>query len=229
MQQNLDSISEWTDANLMKLNEAKSNFMIFSRSKSDFATRLFLNGTTLEQVNVTKLLAIWISEDLSWSKNTKEIYPRVSMLTKLKYVGVEIEDLLNIYILFIRSCTEYCSVAFHSSLTGEHASDLERIQKTCLKIILGDNYISYDAALEMTGLSSLFERREKRCLDFSLKCLKHPQNSRLFPLNPNYMNPSYEGRNTERFVVKFARTGTYKKSTIPYCQRLLNDHFERKK
>jgi hypothetical protein len=228
-QQQLDCISDWTEANLMRLNEAKSNYMIFSRSKLDFKTRLFLNGTKLEQINVTKLLGIWISEDLSWSKNTKEIciksYSRLSMLTKLKYVGVAVDDLINIYILFIRSCTEYCSVAFHSSLTVEQTTDIERIQKTCLKVILGESYVSYGAALEMCGLTSLSDRRVKRCLDFSLKCLKHPRNSRLFPLNPSFLNEPHEGRNREKFSVNFASTETYKKSAIPYCQRLLNDHF----
>ena len=112
-----------------------------------------------------------------------------------------------------------------SQLSTEHTADLERIQKTSLKVILGDSYISYNAALEMTGLASLYDRREKRCLDFSLKCLKHPRNSRLFPMNPNYLNPAYEGRNRERFIVNFASTGTYKDSAIPYCQRLLNRHY----
>ena len=57
------------------------------------------------------------------------------------------------------------------------------IQKTCLKIILSENYVSYEAALEMTGLQTLSSRREKQCLDFSLKCVNHERNNRLFPLN----------------------------------------------
>ena len=72
-QQTLDSISAWTDNNLMKINEDKSNYMIFSRSQENFATRLTLNNVKLEQLNVTKVLGIWLSEDLSWSRNTREI------------------------------------------------------------------------------------------------------------------------------------------------------------
>ena len=68
-----------------------------------------MNNNHIQQINVTKLLGVWIEEDLTWSKNTTEIckksYSRVSMLTKFKYVEVEIEELINIYILFIRSCT----------------------------------------------------------------------------------------------------------------------------
>ena len=95
----------------MKLNEAKSNYMIFSRTKENFTTRLSVNGITLDRMSVTKLLGVWISEDMSWSINCQEIckkaYSRLSMITKLKYVGVSKDDLLDIYILFIRSVTEY--------------------------------------------------------------------------------------------------------------------------
>ena len=40
----LNEISTWTDQNLMKLNELKSNYIIYSRSKTQFDTRLKLNN-----------------------------------------------------------------------------------------------------------------------------------------------------------------------------------------
>ena len=145
----------------------------------------------------------------------------ISLLTKLKYVGVQTPDLIDVYKLFIRSLLEYCSVAFHSSLTQENTLDLERVQKTCLKVILGDDYESYSTALEICGLESLHSRRESRCLDFALKCVKHPVNCRLFPEN---VVPANNLRQTEKFVVNFARTSSYQHSAIPYCQKLLNKH-----
>ena len=156
----------------------------------------------------------------------RRAYSRMSMLTKLKYVGVSTEDLIDIFILFIRSITEYCAVAFHSSLTVAQATDIERIQKTSLKVILGDNYVSYPAALEMCGLDTLHDRREKRCLDFAIKSSKHPRNSRMFPLNSNWSIEGNMVRNREFFEVNFARTEQYRKSAIPFCQRKLNEHFK---
>ena len=204
--------------------------MIFSRSKEPFFTRLTINNCKLDQIPATKLLGVWITEDLSWQKNTQEIcrkaYARLSMLTKLKYVGVSTEDLIDIYILYIRSLTEYCATAFHSSLTLEQSTDLERSHKTCLRVILGGNYVSYTAALEMTGQASLIERREKRCLEFALRCIKHPINKKIFPQNPNLNQEGMEIRSREVFVVNHARTESYKKSAVPYCQRLLNTHFQ---
>ena len=113
--------------------------MVFTRSNENFSTRLTVNNYKIDKIPQTKILGIWINEDLSWGQNTKEIckraYSRMSMLTKLKYVGTSIEDLIEIYTLFIRSIAEYCAVAFHSGLTVSQNTDIERIQKTCLKII----------------------------------------------------------------------------------------------
>ena len=136
---------------------------------------------------------------------------------------VSIDDLIEIYVLFIRSITEYCLVAFHSSLTVEQANDIERIQKTSLKVILGELYIDFQAALEMCGLQTLYKRREARCLEFALKCCKHSKNARMFPLNSRRKGGVL--RTEEKFVVNFARTEAYRKSRIPYCQRLLNQYF----
>ena len=122
----------------------------------------------------------------------------MQLVTKLKYVGVATEDLIEVYVLYIRSLAEYCSVAFHSSLTIEQNNKLERIQKTALKIILGDMYADYSAALEMSGLDTLFARRTKRCLDFALKCTKHLKNQRMFPKN---MQEGHKIRNSESFKV----------------------------
>ena len=134
------------------------------------------------------------------------------MLTKLKYVGLSTEELLNLYILFIRSITEYCSVVFHSSLTQELTYKIERIQKTCLKVILSDNYVSYQAALEMCGLDSLSERRDKRCLDFGLKAIKHKENKRFFPLN-DVSNNEHAIINREVFIVKIMIIPSWWKSS----------------
>ena len=229
-QNTLVTISCWTDNNLMQLNPDKCYYMIFSRSEVDFATRLSVNNKIIDQKHATKLLGVWLEDTMSWSRNCKELcikaYSRLTMITKLKYVGVKTEDLIDIYKLFIRSCLEYCSVVYHSSLTVEQSMKLERVQKTCLKVILGDIYVSYEAALEMCGLESLFIRRTKRCLNFSLKCLKYPKTSKLFPVNPV---PVQNMRKNEKFHVNFARTSKYQNSAIPFCQKLLNEHYRRQK
>ena len=199
--------------------------MLFSRSATEVATRLSVNNTNIERIETAKILGVWISTWLDWDKNTREIckrvYARLSMLTKLKYVGVPICDLIEIYILYIRSVLEYCSVVWHSTLTEDQSSNLEKVQKVSLKIILGEDYTTYNSALKNCGLEDLKSRREKRCLDFALKCLVHPRHAHMFPLNPNTIKST---RWKEHFAVNKARTSLYKDSTIPYLQRKLNYH-----
>ena len=222
-------VQNLTKNNLLTVNSSKSNYMIFSRCMEDFTTRLTLNNDKIDRKPINKILGVWLTEDAgNWQKNVSEIckkaYGRVSMLTKLKYAGVSTEDLIEIYSLFVRSCAEYCSVVFHSSLTQEQCKKLENIQKTSLKIILGDNFVDYPAACEMTGLEKLEDRRQTRLLAFAKKCIKHPQNSRFFPHNEN-MNQEPQIRDREPFHVNFAHGEIYKKSAIPTCQRLLKTHF----
>ena len=199
----------------------KRAFIIFSRSKDKFTTRLKLNDIPIKRLSTVKILGVWLQEDMGWGENIKQIcmkaYSRISILSKLKYAGICIEDLITIYVLFIRSLTEYCSVVFNTSLTQVQAKKLETIQATSLKIILDINYISYSAALEMTGLEQLSTRRNKRQLSFAKKCVANEFTSKLFPENPS--------NRKEKFQVNYASTSTYYNSAVPQCQRFLNQHY----
>ena len=155
----------------------------------------------------------------------KKAYSRIPLLTKLKYVGTCTEDLITIYSLFIRSCLEYCSVAFHSSLTVAQSDMLERAQRVCLKVILSEMYIDYASSLEMCSLSTLHNRRQKRCTTFSLRALKHQKHKHMFPISENYSVNTYELRNPEKYTVNFSSGEKYKQSTIPFLQRNLNKIF----
>ena len=64
MQRLLKNVSDWSKDSLMQINERKSNFIFFSRSKSEFTTRLLLNEKPLERLSVIKLLGVWLQEDL---------------------------------------------------------------------------------------------------------------------------------------------------------------------
>ena len=60
MQSYLDQISFWTTQNLMQLNPEKSNYLIFSRAKESFVTRLTVNGTKIDQKDAIQILGCWI-------------------------------------------------------------------------------------------------------------------------------------------------------------------------
>ena len=74
---------------------------------------------------------------------------------------------------------------------------------------------------------SLKERREKMALKFAKKSLKLDCFSKLLPLNES--KHGMNKRNPERFVVNGSNTERYRRSAIPFLQRLLNEDYSRQK
>ena len=99
----------------------------------------------MERIEEVKLVGVWLTTFLDWDKNTQELckraYARMTMLTKLKYVGTPTKDLVEVYILYIRSILEYCAVVWHSTLTSDQVRSLENLQKLCLKVSTRSDYV----------------------------------------------------------------------------------------
>ena len=74
-----------------------------------------------------------------------------------------------IWFIFTKSILEYSAVVWHSSLSQNNISDIERVQKSVLKIILKERYKDYESALKDLNLESLSKRREMLCLKFAKK------------------------------------------------------------
>ena len=112
----------------------------------------------------------------------------------------------------------------------ENRNNLERVQKTALKIILKDEYHSYELALKQTNLETLNERRDRLCLNFAKKCMKNVHTKDLFPTNLNHKCnrdrlPTHAKFYHEQYKVTFANTERFRNSPIIYMQHLLNqDH-----
>ena len=209
----------------MKLNVAKTKYMVFNFTRNhQFQTRLHLDGQLLEQVHQARLLGLIISDDLTWKANSgqiiKKAYKRMSILTNLFKFAVPKHELIHIYKLYIRSVLEQSCIVWHSSITKGESLDLERVQKVALKIILSENYTTYDNALRSCNLKSLSERRSELALRFAKKCIKNPKTADIFPYN----EPLRRTRITENFEVTNAHTERLAKSAIPFMQRLLNSH-----
>ena len=99
--------------------------------------------------------------------------------------------------------------------------NLERVQKSAVRCILGDSYRGYEDALKRLGLVTLEERREKMCLKFAKQCLKLDKMKQFFPRNKN--GHVMEIRSSEFFKVSKCQTERFKRSAIPSMIRLLND------
>ena len=229
----MNKISDWSRENKMVLNTKKTCAMIFNFTKdSQFTSRVKVEGEVMNIFEETKLLGVMINNKLTWDNNTAFLVTRsnarMRLLHKLVDFGVPREDLVNIYVLYIRSILEQSCQVWHSSLTLDNFHDLERVQKSALKIILQDEYESYSNALTITGLSTLFQRRSNLCLKFAKSCVKNPQTRHMFPANPTRTEYDLETRFREKYLVQQAKTERLRNSAIPYMQGLLNSENRKK-
>ena len=147
------------------INVKKTKTMLFNfTQKYQFSTRLAIDHENHEVIDSTRLLGTIITNDLRWDLNTAHIVKksnaRMELLRRVASLGTIIEDLKNIYFLFVRSQLEQSAVVWHSSLTEENSSDLERVQKSAVKIMMGHRYESYQKSLIELDIQTLKERRK---------------------------------------------------------------------
>ena len=232
IQKNIEDIEEWTKNKQMKLNGRKSCGMIFNfTQKYQFTSRITMQGQPLEIVDHTKLLGVILTNDLRWSRNTdfiiKRANARMEILRRLSGFNSPVKDMIQTYISYIRSILEQSCVIWHSSLTQEDSEALERVQRNAFRNILKENYESYENALLLLKMDTLFERREKLLFSFGQKCEKLEQTKDLFnrKVNEHQMNHRFE----EKYHVLKANTERMRNSTVPYIQRLLNTKEQERK
>ena len=216
-QKTVNEINQWTKKQKMQLNAKKTKYMIINyTNKFQFNTRLTLENTTLDCISQIRLLGIELRDDLSWKSNTASIIKksnsRMTMLRKLIGFKIPDTDLVTIYLIYIRSLLEYCCVLWHSSITEEETSDLERVQKCAVRIIMQERYTSYEKGLEVLNLDKLNERRDNLCISFAKKCLENPKTRNWLPKN---LKNEHDMRFNEEFIVSHANTERFRNSTIP--------------
>ena len=118
-------------------------FLVFSKNSyldpetirsQNYLSRLELDGAKIDKIYQARLLGLFFRDDLSLKSNndelTRKAYTCMIILKRLYQVDVPIEELLEIYIFYIKSV-----VVWSSSLTK---CDLVSTQKVAIQIKIND-------------------------------------------------------------------------------------------
>ena len=140
----------------------------------------------------------------------------------LKNLGAQLDDLVDVFIKQIRSVLEFAAPVWQSSLTLAEKTDLERVQKSFCRIVLGTNYESYQDALEVLQLDTLENRRVQLCLRFALKAEKHKKFKHWF--KPNVKTTVTRLKQT-KYVPVISKHARFEKSPLSYLTNLLNTFY----
>ena len=146
-------------------------------------------------------------------------------LRRLKKLGASGIDLLDVFYKQVQYLLEMAVPAWNPGLTKQEIKQIERVQKTAMYIILGDEYENYSNALETLNCENLETRRENLCLKFAKKALKHEKYCKWFRNDSersNMHNTRASKRKQTSLVPVPCRTDRYRDSPLPYLTRLLN-------
>ena len=106
---------------------------------------LTIDGILKDVVDCHKVLGTVLNSSLKWTDHvnmiTKKAAKRLHIIRTLKRSGMTADDLLTIYIAFIRSVLEYCCPVWHTNPPSYLSEQIERsVQKRVLRIICPQVY-----------------------------------------------------------------------------------------
>ena len=229
LQDDLNKLKDFTDKNLMVINQKKTLIMKFNFRKSyDFPPIFKIgDGPPLDTVAEAKILGIIIQDNLKFSAHVKYMigraYRKTWTLRRMKLLNLDIEILTDYYTKEIRSILEYGVAVWHSSLTRVMQKQIERVQKICINIILCNTCrdISYFVGCTILNLEPLHYRREELCVRFIQKASQDPRHTDMFTKN---VNMCMCNTRTSKFKYRefLCRNKRFYDSPLCYLTRLLN-------
>ena len=229
LQDSLTELKDFTDKNLMVINEKKSQIMSFNFSKTlTFPPEFTIgNSPILEVVTHTKLLGIVISVDLKWNLHVeymcKKAAKKIWMLRRLKSLNMEPKIILDFYLKEIRSVLEFGVACWNGGLTAQHSEQIERIQKIAVNIILCDSdwQIPYEVGCTSLGIDLLVHRRTELCIRFI-------QKTALNPMHSDWFCPSQDNHYTRQDLPPYrefkCNSKRFYNSPLCHLTRMLNQN-----
>ena len=185
-----------------------------------------LDNNLIEVVDEIRCLGLLVRSDLKWISNTRSIvnkaYKKLWIVRRLKNLGAQTVDLVDVYEKQVRSVLEFGTPVWHPGITQSETIDIERVQKTFCKIVLGFHYESYKSALQTLSLESLSSRRETLCLNFALKAEKHEKFKHWFK---PYEKTCITRLKPPKYVPVYSTHARFGNSPLSYLTKLLNDFY----
>ena len=132
------------------------------------------------------------------------------MLRLLKRSKADMKTLIIVYTTVIRPILEYACQVWHFNIPYSLSDDIERVKKSALKIIVP--LLSYREGLQITGITSLQDRREHLCDQFFKQNLNNEKITDLLPVS---FTSNYDLRLPRKFDNYICKTDRFKQSFLP--------------
>ena len=184
-------------------------------------------GNSSEHVEIVeemKIVGFILRSDLKTISNTryilKKAYSRLWILRRLKALGASRHRLIDILQKPVLSALQLGVAAWDCLLTLQERIDFERLLKTSLCIIWGQDYISFEQVLADSKLRIMKQIRDKMVNKFVRKSVNHPKFKNWFCSQGDVQIQTRRKRT--KFKPVTTRTTAFAKSAIPTLTHIPN-------
>ena len=147
MNSDLETLSDWFNANKLSLNVSKSHYMLFkhSRNITNVTTPLRMSNKEIERTSSFKLLGIYIDDKLSWADHIKACKTKLSSalyaINKVKHL-LPISSLKLIYYTLVYPHLNY-GIILWGAAAKTHIGQLFISQKKIIRAISKKSYYEH--------------------------------------------------------------------------------------
>ena len=170
LQNDIDSVSNWTKDWLMRLNASKCKVMHLGSKNAmkeynveDLNTGL---RKPIEETECEKDMGVFIRSDLKWEDQVRHAASKANKvlgMLKKTFVCRESELWKKLYISLVRPHLEY-AVQVWNPYYEKDIEIIEKVQRRATKIPTELSNLEYEERLKRWGLTTLKERRVRGCL-----------------------------------------------------------------
>ena len=159
-------------------------------------------------------------------KVVEKFYSRLWTIRFLKRSGLQQDKLLEVYNSVLRSAVEYCSTVYHSMIPASLSDKLERIQRQALRIIYGWD-VDVGVLMEVKGIETLEERRERAVLSFALKNEDKERYGRRWFRRTEENGHDLRETTRKKYKMPVCRTSRMRNNPVTYMTERLNEHYSK--
>ena len=224
LQQDLDSMVDWSNTWLMRFNASKCYLLKITRQQNYTLTSYSINGVHLEEVDHHPYLCVELTSDLTWKTHISNITSKanriLNLLRRLLY-GCNQEVKSRAFTSLVRPHLEYSSSVW-DPYYKQDVSAIEKVQRkgACFLTGIYSYRHSVTSMLDTLQWPPLQERMRVRRLTHLYKSVNN-----LSPVKiPDYVIPS-SGRTSTRdlaFVQLRTNYEQYRHSFLPRTTKELN-------
>lgn len=169
-----DKLAARADDIGMKINQKKTQLLVISPSNgcntgASFTSR---DGEVVTSVDKLKLVGFTFGDRPDAGAHvgaiTSQYQKKKWMLHHPREAGFRGAQLFRLYCSYVRSAIKYCSVVYHSLLSGGHEQQLDRLQRHAVRACFGYG-VDVERVMEDNAIQTLKERRIRRCNKFLRK------------------------------------------------------------